>query len=39
MLSSSVRVLVCTAPQDMRKSFDTLAAVVTQHLNGVWIRS
>ena len=33
MLSSSVRVLVCTAPQDMRKSFDTLAAVVTQHLN------
>lgn len=28
MLPASVRVLVCTAPQDMRKSFDTLAAVV-----------
>lgn len=28
MLPASVRVLVCTAPQDMRKSFDSLAAVV-----------
>lgn len=28
MLPGSVRVLVCTTPQDMRKSFDTLAAVV-----------
>jgi transposase len=28
MLPSSVRILVCTVPQDMRKSFDTLAAVV-----------
>jgi transposase len=28
MLPASVRILVCTAPQDMRKSFDTLAAVV-----------
>ena len=33
MLPSGMRVLVCTAPQDMRKSFDTLAAVVSQHLN------
>lgn len=33
MLPSSVRVLVCTAPQDMRKSFDTLAAVVSQNLD------
>jgi transposase len=28
MLPSSVRIFVCTVPQDMRKSFDTLAAVV-----------
>jgi transposase len=28
MLPASVRILVCTQPQDMRKSFDTLAAVV-----------
>lgn len=28
MLPSSVRILVCTARQDMRRSFDTLAAVV-----------
>jgi transposase len=28
MLPASVRIFVCTAPQDMRKSFDTLAAVV-----------
>ena len=27
-----MRVLVCTARQDMRKSFDTLAAVVSAHL-------
>lgn len=33
MLPSGMRVLVCTAHQDMRKSFDTLAAVVSQHLN------
>jgi transposase len=32
MLPASVRVLVCTAPQDMRKSFDTLAAVVREVL-------
>jgi hypothetical protein len=28
VLPSSVRILVCTARQDMRRSFDTLAAVV-----------
>ena len=28
MLPSSVRILVCTQRQDMRRSFDTLAAVV-----------
>lgn len=28
MLPSSVRILVCTTRQDMRRSFDTLAAVV-----------
>ncbi len=28
-----MRVLVCTARQDMRKSFDTLAAVVSGQLN------
>lgn len=28
MLPSSVRILVCTERQDMRRSFDTLAAVV-----------
>lgn len=28
MLPASVRIFVCTEPQDMRKSFDTLAAVV-----------
>ncbi len=33
MLPSGMRVLVCTAHQDMRKSFDTLAAVVSTHLN------
>lgn len=32
MLPSGMRVLVCTAPQDMRKSFDTLAAVVSTQL-------
>lgn len=33
MLPSSVRILVCTAPQDMRRSFDTLAAVVREVLH------
>lgn len=33
MLPASVRVLVCTAPQDMRASFDTLAAVVKEVLH------
>jgi len=28
MLPSSVRIVVCTAPVDMRKSYDTLAALV-----------
>jgi transposase len=32
MLPSSVRILVCTGRQDMRKSFDTLAAVVREVL-------
>ena len=30
MLPESVRILVCTQPQDMRRSFDTLALVVRQ---------
>jgi transposase len=33
MLPASVRILVCTTPQDMRKSFDTLAAVVRDMLH------
>ncbi len=33
MLPASVRILVCTARQDMRKSFDTLAAVVREMLH------
>jgi transposase len=33
MLPSSVRVLVCTQPQDMRRSFDTLAQVVRELLH------
>lgn len=33
MLPSSTRILVCTQPQDMRKSFDTLA-LVTRELLG-----
>jgi transposase len=33
MLPASVKVLVCTAPQDMRASFDTLAAVVRDVLH------
>lgn len=32
MLPSSVRIFVCTAPQDMRRSFDGLALTVTQIL-------
>ena len=32
MLPASVRILVCTQRQDMRKSFDTLAAVVREVL-------
>ncbi len=32
MLPPTVRILVCTAPQDMRRSFDTLAAVVRELL-------
>lgn len=32
MLPASVRILVCTVPQDMRRSFDTLAAVVRDQL-------
>ena len=32
-MPASVRILVCTAPQDMRASFDTLAAVVRDVLN------
>jgi hypothetical protein len=28
VLPANVRILVCTQPQDMRRSFDTLAAVV-----------
>ncbi len=33
MLRAGVRILVCTTPQDMRKSFDTLAAVVREALH------
>src|SRR5215831_18698615 len=33
MLPASVRILVCTVPQDMRRSFDTLA-LVTRELLG-----
>jgi transposase len=32
MLPASVRILVCTEPQDMRRSFDTLALVARQLL-------
>ena len=32
MLPSSVRIFVCTVPQDMRRSFDALALVVQQVL-------
>jgi hypothetical protein len=32
MLLAAVRILVCTIPQDMRRSFDTLALVVQQAL-------
>lgn len=33
MLPAGVKILVCTAPQDMRKSYDTLAAVVRDSLH------
>ena len=32
MLPASVRILVCTTPQDMRRSFDTLALVTREVL-------
>lgn len=32
MIPSSVRILVCMEPQDMRRSFDRLALVVREHL-------
>jgi transposase len=32
MIPASVRIFVCTEPQDMRRSFDTLAAVTKQLL-------
>jgi transposase len=32
MLPTTVRVLVCTTPQDMRRSFDRLALVVKESL-------
>jgi transposase len=32
MLPDTVRILVCTQPQDMRRSFDALAAVTEQFL-------
>jgi len=32
MLPASVRIFVCTVPQDMRRSFDTLALVTQQVL-------
>lgn len=34
MLPSSVRILVCTQRQDMRRSFDTLAAAVVRDVMG-----
>ena len=40
-ITSANRVLLCTAPTDMRRSFDTLAGMVRQHLghdplSGCW---
>ena len=32
MLPTSVRIMLCMQPQDMRRSFDTLAQVVRQQL-------
>ncbi len=32
MLPSSVRILLCTVPQDMRRSFDGLALAAKEHL-------
>ncbi|HUR85155.1 MAG TPA: IS66 family insertion sequence element accessory protein TnpB [Solirubrobacteraceae bacterium] len=34
MIPASVRVFVCTAPQDMRRGFDMLAQVVRQEMGG-----
>ena len=31
---SSTKIYLCLEPTDMRKSFDTLAAIVTEHLQG-----
>ncbi|MEQ9325326.1 MAG: IS66 family insertion sequence element accessory protein TnpB [Polyangiaceae bacterium] len=33
MIPSSVRIFVCTAPQDMRRSFDGLAVAVRERLD------
>ena len=33
-VTPAARVLLCTLPTDMRRSFDTLAGVVRQHLGG-----
>lgn len=40
-ITSASRVLLCTAPTDMRRSFDTLAGMIRQHLghnplSGAW---
>ena len=32
--SSAARIYLCLEPTDMRKSFDTLAALVREHLQG-----
>ena len=32
MIPSSVRIFVCTEPQDMRRSFDALALAVKERL-------
>jgi transposase len=33
-VTPAARVLLCTVPTDMRRSFDTLAGMVRQHLGG-----